>query len=276
MVNQTVRDIDQLLDRVKSYNADADLSIVRKAYEFSAKVHEGQRRRSGEPYLQHPIAVAGVLTSLRTDVTAIVAALLHDTLEDTVATPEELESEFGKDVMHLVDGVTKIGKITFKSHEEKQAENFRKMLLSMADDIRVVLIKLADRLHNMRTLEHLSSAKRQAIAEETLEIYAPLANRLGIGWIKNELEDLCLKYLKPDAYAMLKLRVAKRDEDRQAYILEVAEQVKAALADNGLTCEVQGRPKHLFGIYQKMERQSISFEEVYDLTAIRVISDTKM
>ena len=176
------------------------LGIVRKAYEFSAKVHEGQRRRSGEPYLQHPIAVAGVLTSLKTDVTAIVAALLHDTLEDTVATPEELESEFGKDVVHLVDGVTKIGKITFKSHEEKQAENFRKMLLSMADDIRVVLIKLADRLHNMRTLEHLSPAKRQAIAEETLEIYAPLANRLGIGWIKNELEDLCLKHLKPDVY----------------------------------------------------------------------------
>ena len=157
MPNQTVMDIDQLLDRLKSYNAEADLAVVRKAYEFSAKVHEGQRRRSGEPYLQHPIAVAGVLTSLKTDVTAIVAALLHDTLEDTMATPEELESEFGKDVVHLVDGVTKIGKITFKSHEEKQAENFRKMLLSMADDIRVVLIKLADRLHNMRTLEHLSA-----------------------------------------------------------------------------------------------------------------------
>ena len=159
MPNQTVMDIDQLLDRLKSYNAEADLGVVRKAYEFSAKAHEGQRRRSGEPYLQHPIAVAGVLTSLKTDVTAIVAALLHDTLEDTMATPEELESEFGKDVVHLVDGVTKIGKITFKSHEEKQAENFRKMLLSMADDIRVVLIKLADRLHNMRTLEHFELAK---------------------------------------------------------------------------------------------------------------------
>ncbi|MDF2460091.1 MAG: relA [Nitrospira sp.] len=276
MVNQTVRDIDQLLDRVKSYNAEADLNMVRKAYEFSAKVHEGQRRRSGEPYLQHPIAVAGVLTFLRTDVTAIVAALLHDTLEDTVATPEELESEFGKDVVHLVDGVTKIGKITFKSHEEKQAENFRKMLLSMADDIRVVLIKLADRLHNMRTLEHLSPAKRHAIAEETLEIYAPLANRLGIGWIKNELEDLCLKHLKPDVYEVLRTRVAKRDEDRQQYIQEVIELVTKALQDHGLPGQVYGRPKHLYGIYQKMNKQSISFEEVYDLTALRIVTDTKM
>ncbi|HXT67470.1 MAG TPA: HD domain-containing protein, partial [Nitrospiraceae bacterium] len=152
MPYETVTELDQLLDRIKSYYADADLGLVRKAYEFSAKAHVGQLRLSGEPYVQHPIAVAGVLTSLKTDVTAIVAALLHDTLEDTVATPDELEREFGKDVVHLVDGVTKIGKITFRSYEEKQAENFRKMVLSMADDIRVVLIKLADRLHNMRTL----------------------------------------------------------------------------------------------------------------------------
>lgn len=276
MPNQTVIDIDQLLDRVRSYNTDADLEIVRKAYEFSAKAHEGQVRRSGEPYLQHPIAVAGVLTALKTDVTAIVAALLHDTLEDTVATPAELEKEFGKDVVHLVDGVTKIGKITFRSHEEKQAENFRKMLLSMADDIRVVLIKLADRLHNMRTLEHLNTTKRQAIGQETLEIYAPLANRLGIGWIKNELEDLCLKHLKPDVYEMLRSRVAKRDEDRQQYIQEVIELVKKAMQENGLPGEVYGRPKHLYGIYQKMNKQSISFEEVYDLTALRIVTDTKM
>jgi guanosine-3',5'-bis(diphosphate) 3'-pyrophosphohydrolase len=276
MPNQTVMDIDQLLDRVKSYNADADLGIVRKAYDFSAKAHQGQRRRSGEPYLQHPIAVAGVLTSLKTDVTAIVAALLHDTLEDTVATSEELEKEFGKDVVHLVDGVTKIGKITFKSYEEKQAENFRKMLLSMADDIRVVLIKLADRLHNMRTLEHLGSAKRQSIAEETLEIYAPLANRLGIGWIKNELEDLCLKHSKPDVYEQLRTRVAKRDEDRQQYIQEVIQLVTKAMQEHALPGQVYGRPKHLYGIYQKMNKQSISFEEVYDLTALRIVTDTKM
>ena len=276
MVYETVTDLDQLLDRIKSYAVDADLGLVRKAYEFSAKAHEGQRRRSGEPYLQHPIAVAGVLTSLKTDVTAIVAGLLHDTLEDTVATAAELEQAFGKDVLHLVDGVTKIGKITFRSYEEKQAENFRKMLLSMADDIRVVLIKFADRLHNMRTLEHLGAAKRQEIAQETLEIYAPLANRLGIGWVKNELEDLCLKHLKPDIYEMLRICVAKRDEDRQQYIDEVSQLVQKAMRENGLAGEVYGRPKHLYGIYQKMNKQSITFEEVYDLTALRIVTDLKM
>jgi GTP diphosphokinase / guanosine-3',5'-bis(diphosphate) 3'-diphosphatase len=276
MVYETVTDLDQLLDRVKSYHAEADLGMVRRAYEFSAKAHEGQLRRSGEPYLQHLIAVAGVLTSLKTDVTAIVAGLLHDTLEDTLATPDELEKAFGKEVVHLVDGVTKIGKITYRNYEEKQAENFRKMVLSMADDIRVVLIKLADRLHNMRTLEHLGKAKRQEIAQETLEIYAPLANRLGIGWIKNELEDLCLKHLKPDAYETLRVRVAKRDEDRQQYIEEVILLVNRAMRENGLPGEVYGRPKHLYGIYQKMNKQSITFEEVYDLTALRIVTDTKM
>jgi len=276
MPTDTITDLDQLIAKVRTYNPEADIDLVNRAYAFSAKAHEGQTRRSGEPYLQHPLAVAGVLTSLRSDVPAIVAGLLHDTLEDTLTTPETLEREFGKDVARLVDGVTKIGKIQFRNHEEKQAENFRKMVLSMADDIRVILIKLADRLHNMRTLEHLQEAKRQQIAQETLEIYAPLANRLGIGWMKNELEDLCLKYLKPDAYAMLKLRVAKRDEERQQYIEEVVRVVKQALAEAGVQGEVQGRPKHLYGIYQKMERQSISFEEVYDLTAIRIITDTKM
>ncbi|MBS0154175.1 MAG: bifunctional (p)ppGpp synthetase/guanosine-3',5'-bis(diphosphate) 3'-pyrophosphohydrolase [Nitrospira sp.] len=276
MKYETVTNIDQLLERVQSYQPDADLEMVRKAYEFSAKAHEGQVRRSGEPYVKHPIAVAGVLTSLKTDVTAIVAGLLHDTLEDTVATAGELEREFGKDVVHLVDGVTKIGKITFKSSEEKQAENFRKMVLSMADDIRVVIIKLADRLHNMRTLEHLSEKKRLEIAQETLEIYAPLANRIGVGWVKNELEDLCLKHLKPDVYEMLRVRVAKRDEDRQQYIQEVRELVENALAEHGLSGAVYGRPKHLYGVYQKMNKQSISFEEVYDLTALRIITDTKM
>jgi GTP pyrophosphokinase len=276
MPYETITDLDQLINRVRSYNPDADVDLVCRAYEFSAKAHEGQIRQSGEPYLQHPLAVAGVLTSLRSDVPAIVAGLLHDTLEDTLATPDILEREFGKDIARLVDGVTKIGKIQFRSYEEKQAENFRKMVLSMADDIRVILIKLADRLHNMRTLDHLHEVKRQQIAQETLEIYAPLANRLGIGWLKNELEDLCLKYLKPDVYATLKLRVAKRDEERQQYINEVIRLVRQALTESGLKGEVQGRPKHLYGIYQKMERQAISFEEVYDLTAIRIITDTKM
>lgn len=276
MPTEPVTNIDELIKRIEGYDPDADTALVRRAYEFSAKAHEGQKRRSGELYLQHPLAVAGVLTSLRSDVTAVVAALLHDTLEDTLVTPEVLVHEFGKDVLRLVDGVSKIGKVQFRSYEEKQAENFRKMVLSMADDIRVVLIKLADRLHNMRTLEYLGEAKRQQIAQETLEIYAPLANRLGVGWMKNELEDLCFKYLKPDAYAWLTTRVAKHDEERQQYIAEVIHLVRKALAEAVLQGEVQGRPKHLYGIYQKMERQAISFEEVYDLTAIRIITDSKM
>lgn len=276
MMYETVLDIEQVLARLRSYQPDADLGMIRKAYEFSAKAHEGQTRRSGEPYVQHPVAVAGVLSLLKTDVTAVVAGLLHDTLEDTVATADELEREFGKEVVHLVDGVTKIGKITFRSSEEKQAENFRKMVLSMADDIRVVIIKLADRLHNMRTLEHLGEKKRQEISQETLEIYAPLANRIGIGWVKNELEDLCLKHLKPDVYDTLRVSVAKRDEDRQIYIQEVIELVKKAVEENGLLGTVYGRPKHLYGIYQKMKKQAISFDEVYDLTALRIITDSKM
>ncbi|MCP9447713.1 MAG: bifunctional (p)ppGpp synthetase/guanosine-3',5'-bis(diphosphate) 3'-pyrophosphohydrolase [Nitrospira sp.] len=276
MVYETVTDIDQVIARVRNYQPEANLDLILKAYEFSAKAHEGQRRRSGEPYVKHPVAVAGILSLLKTDVTTVVAGLLHDTLEDTVATAQELERTFGKDVVRLVDGVTKIGKITFRSSEEKQAENFRKMVLSMADDIRVVIIKLADRLHNMRTLEHLSEKRRMEIAEETLEIYAPLANRIGIGWIKNELEDLCLKHLKPDVYETLRVSVAKRDEDRQIYIQEVIELVKKAMAENGLVGTVYGRPKHLYGIYQKMKKQSISFEEVYDLTALRIITDSKM
>ncbi|MFM7842017.1 MAG: HD domain-containing protein, partial [Nitrospira sp.] len=203
MPNETVTDLNQLISRMQSYNPHADVELVRRAYVFSEKAHAGQTRRSGEPYLQHPLAVAGVLTALRSDVTAVAAGLLHDTLEDTLATPAELEKEFGKDVVRLVDGVTKIGKIPFRNYEEKQAVNFRKMVLSMADDTRVVLIKLADWLHNMRTLEHLHETKRREIAQETLEIYAPLASRLGIGWMKNELEDLCLEALKPDVFAEL-------------------------------------------------------------------------
>ncbi|MBM4120809.1 MAG: bifunctional (p)ppGpp synthetase/guanosine-3',5'-bis(diphosphate) 3'-pyrophosphohydrolase [Nitrospira sp.] len=276
MPNETVTDLNQLISRMQSYNPHADVELVRRAYAFSEKAHAGQTRRSGEPYLQHPLAVAGVLTALRSDVTAVAAGLLHDTLEDTLATPAELEKEFGKDVVHLVDGVTKIGKIPFRNYEEKQAENFRKMVLSMADDTRVVLIKLADRLHNMRTLEHLHETKRREIAQETLEIYAPLASRLGIGWMKNELEDLCLEALKPDVFAELKMRVAKRDEERQQYIADVTTLVKQALTESGLKGEVQGRPKHLYGIFQKMERQAVSLDEVYDLAAARIITDTKM
>jgi GTP pyrophosphokinase len=276
MPYDTVTDINALITRLQSYYADADVNLIRKAYDYSAKAHEGQTRKSGEPYLHHPLAVAGILTALKGDEHAIVAGLLHDTLEDTLATHQELERQFGKEIVRLVEGVTKIGKIPFKNYEEKQAENFRKMVLSMADDIRVVLVKLADRLHNMRTLQHHRATKQQEIAQETLEIYAPLANRLGIGWLKNELEDLCLRHLKPDVYEMLVQKVAKRDEDRQQYIQEVVQVVKQALDEAALPGEVHGRPKHLYGIYQKMQKQSISFEEVYDLTGIRILTDTKM
>jgi GTP diphosphokinase / guanosine-3',5'-bis(diphosphate) 3'-diphosphatase len=269
-------DIDGLIEKVRGYNPEAQVDLLRRAYAFSAKAHEGQLRRSGEPYLAHPLAVAQILTVLKLDVPAIVAGLLHDTVEDTICTQEQVQEEFGKDIAQLVNGVTKIGKIHFKNYEEKQAENFRKMLISMADDIRVILIKLADRLHNMRTLEPLDPVQQKKIAQETIEIYAPLANRLGIGWMRAELEDLCFKTLKPDVYAALAERVAKRVEEREEYIRDVVGIVKAKIAEHGLVGEVGGRPKHLYSVYQKMEAQEISFEEIYDLTAIRIITDTQM
>ena len=269
-------DIEQLMEQVVAYHPEADTSLIRRAYEYSVKAHEGQMRQTGEPYVQHPLAVAGILTFLKLDVPAIAAGLLHDTLEDTVATQEELEKEFGRDVARLVDGVTKIGQIPFKSYEEKQAENFRKMVLSMADDIRVVFIKLADRLHNMQTLEGLSDEKRRIISQETMEIYAPLANRLGMSWIKQELEDLCFQYLQPEACALLKVRLAKKDEEREAFIQSLIHIAQNALAEAGLPGHIDGRPKHLYSIYQKMERRSVSFDEIYDLTAIRIVTDTKM
>ncbi|MCA9457418.1 MAG: bifunctional (p)ppGpp synthetase/guanosine-3',5'-bis(diphosphate) 3'-pyrophosphohydrolase, partial [Nitrospira sp.] len=269
-------DIVQLMDQVKAYYPEADTDFIKRAYDYSAKAHEGQTRRTGEPYVQHPLAVAGILTFLKLDVPAIVAGLLHDTLEDTVATRAELEKEFGSDVARLVEGVTKIGQIPFKTDAEKQAENFRKMVLSMADDIRVVFIKLADRLHNMQTLEALSDEKRKKIAQETMEIYAPLANRLGMSWIKQQLEDLCFQYLEPDAWSHLKLRLAKKDEERQEYIQSLIHLAQQALLDAGLPGQIDGRPKHLFSIYQKMERRSVSFDEIFDLTAVRIVTDTKM
>jgi len=269
-------DIEQLMDQVLAYYPEADTGLIRRAYDYSARAHKGQIRQTGEPYVLHPLAVAGVLTYLKLDVPAIAAGLLHDTLEDTLATRAELEQEFGADVARLVEGVTKIGQIPFKTYEEKQAENFRKMVLSMADDIRVVFIKLADRLHNMQTLEALSDVKQKQIAQETIEIYAPLANRLGMSWIKQELEDLCFQYLQPDSYSLLKLRLAKKDGARQEYIQALIQLTQKALTEAGLAGQVEGRPKHLYSIYQKMERRSVSFDEIYDLTAIRIVTDSKI
>ena len=268
--------IEDVIDRVRAYHPAADVDLLQRAYEFSARAHEGQQRLSGEPYLQHPLAVASVLCALRLDVPPIAAGLLHDVIEDTVCTFERLEEEFGEEIARLVDGVTKIGKVEFKSDEEKQAENFRKMLLSMADDIRVIIIKLADRLHNMQTLRHLDAVRKAAIARETLEIYAPLANRLGIGWIKIALEDLCLKSLQPEKYELLRNKVAKRLQEREAYVDEVTAFVRQKLVEHEINADMKGRPKHLYSIYEKMEKQGIAFDEVYDLTAIRVTTDTRI
>lgn len=268
--------IDDIIGQIVQYNPQADLGLVHKAFDMAQSAHEGQLRKSGEPYLKHPLAVAGILTRLKLDVYSIVSGLLHDTLEDTRFTREQIQQHFGSEVARLVDGVTKIGKIEFKSYEEKQAENFRKMILSMAEDIRVILVKLADRLHNMRTLASLPDYKQKRIAQETLEIYAPLANRLGIGWMKSELEDLCFRYLEPEIYFDLVSKLARKQDERELYIREVVEVVKKNLKEYDLTGEVVGRPKHLYGIYQKMLKQGIPFEEVYDLLAVRIITDTKI
>lgn len=268
--------VDELIRQVKGYSPSAETQLIREAYDFASSAHEGQKRESGEPYLHHPLRVAEIITHLKLDVPSIAAGLLHDTMEDTGFSMTDLEKRFGKEITHLVDGVTKIGKIEFKTLEEKQAENFRKMILSMSEDIRVILIKLADRLHNMRTLEPLPESKQRRIAQETLEIYAPLANRLGIGWMKTELEDLCFRYLQSETHDNLVKKVSKRQEEREKYVQEVIKIIKKNLAEYGLKGEVVGRPKHIYSIYQKMEKQRIPFEEVYDLAAVRIITDIKM
>ena len=266
--------LDDILERVQSYNPQADLDLIRKAYVFSAKVHQGQLRSSGEPYLIHPLEVAGILALLRLDTPSIVTGLLHDTVEDTLATLEEIRSYFGEEVVELVDGVTKISKIQFASAEERQAENFRKVLLAMSKDSRVILIKLADRLHNMRTLEHLPSDRREAIAKETLEIYAPMAHRLGISWMRVELEDLAFKFLKPEHYARLKEGLQRRVQEREKYVEEVRTLIVQKLKEYGLEAEVQGRPKHLYGVYRKVQAQNVSIDELHDLIAFRIVVET--
>lgn len=266
--------INELVDRVLQYQPGADVDRLREAYQFSSAVHEGQKRLSGEPYLIHPVAVAGVLADLKLDLPSIIGGLLHDTVEDTLATLPEIEKSFGKEIATLVDGVTKLSRVNFTSREEKQAENFRKMILAMARDIRVVLIKLADRTHNMRTLQYLAPNKRQLIAQETLDIYAPIAHRLGIYWIKSELEDLALKHLRPEIYAQLKGDVAQKKKHREKYTAEVISRLGKTLAEEGIDAEVSGRPKHFYSIFKKMENQSLDFDQVHDLVAFRIVVDT--
>ncbi len=265
--------LETICNRVLSYYPDAKLDLIHKAYHFSAKAHQHQLRSSGEPYMIHPTEVAQTLANLNLDISSIVTGLLHDTVEDTHATLIEIENEFGKNIAELVDGVTKLSQITFKTSEEKQAENFRKMILAMAKDIRVILIKLADRLNNMQTLEHHLLHKQKIISQETLDIYAPIANRLGISWIKLELEDLCLRYLHPDVYYKLAQKVSKTKYDREKHIEEVTKIIDGQLREYEIHAQVTGRAKHFYSIFKKMERRQVEYEQIFDIIAFRIIVD---
>ncbi len=267
--------ITDIIDKIIENNPDAELDLVDRAYIYSAQVHDGQVRLSGEPYLSHPLEVAGILADMKLDVVSVAAALLHDVIEDTHATKEEIESMFGKDVALIVDGVTKLSKMAFKSSQERQAENFRKMILAMANDIRVIFIKLADRLHNIRTLQfHKLEDRKRKIAQETVDIYAPLAARLGIYWIKKELEDTSFMYIMPDEYEKIKGMVNKDRIEREVYVENIKSKINEKMAQVGLTCEVQGRYKQYWSIYSKMKAQNLTFEDVHDLVAFRLILDT--
>jgi GTP pyrophosphokinase len=267
--------ITDILDKVAEYSPEADLSLIERAYIYSARVHEGQVRLSGEPYLSHPLEVSGILADMNLDEISVTAGLLHDVLEDTAATPEEIEKIFGPEVLHIVSGVTKLSKLRLSSSEARQAESIRKMLLAMADDIRVILIKLADRLHNMRTLQYHSSEKKKInIARETMDIYAPISARLGIYWIKKELEDASFKYMLPDEYERISNLVAKDQVEREKYVETVKKYILKKMEEANLTCEVLGRNKNYYSIYHKMMSQNLAFEDVYDIIAFRIILDT--
>jgi len=262
----------QLLDKVAANRPQDDLEIIRKAYDFSLVHHAGQTRASGEPFLTHPLEVSLVLADMKLDSTAIAAGLLHDAIEDTPVTHDDVRREFGDQVAHIVEGVTKIGKIGLASREERQAENVRKMVLAMVDDIRVVLIKLADRLHNMRTLQHLPEDRRQSIARETLEIYAPLAHRLGMGKVRGELEDLSFRYVDPIGYEQVHKSVEARRKSGEAFLARMIKVLQQKLKENGVEARVESRIKRLYSIHQKLLRQRIAVDQVYDLLAVRIIT----
>src|SRR5271163_3583910 len=268
----TLTKFRELMKRIEENRPQDDLSIVKKAYDYSLKYHEGQMRASGEPYLVHPLEVALVLAEMKMGPVAIAAGLLHDSVEDTSVTIVDIRKEFGEQVAHIVEGVTKISKIDFATREEQQAENLRKMMLAMVDDIRVVLIKLADRLHNMRTLEHLTPERQQKIAKETLEIYGPIAHRLGMGKIRGELEDLGFRYLDPLTYEQVRDAVEARRKQGEQFLARVEQTLRDKLKEAGITAEVESRIKRLYSIHKKLVRQKISVEQVYDLYAMRVIT----
>jgi len=266
--------LQTLIEEIPKYQPAADLGLLERAYRFSEQSHQGQQRASGEPYLSHPLEVAGLLVNFKMDVTTVTAGLLHDVLEDTKATKGDLQREFGAEIAELVDGVTKIGKLAFSSREERQAENFRKMLVAMARDLRVLMIKLADRLHNMRTLQYLPTEKARKIAQETLDIYAPLAHRLGMAKVKAELEDLALRVLHQEDYQELMRRVAKRRLEREVEINNLISVLHEKLGEVGIDSKIAGRPKHFYSIWKKMHEGGREFDEIYDLTAVRVLTNT--
>lgn len=266
--------LDELLDAVAAVNPNADSAAIVRAYEFSARMHAEQKRRSGEPYVTHPLSVALIIAKLKLDTASVITGLLHDVVEDTAASLQEVAALFGDEVATLVDGATKVSRLSFQSRQEKQAENFRKMIIAMTRDIRVVLIKLADRLHNMRTLSHLPPEQQREVARETLEIYAAIAHRLGIYWLKSELEDIAFRYLNPPAYDALEAMVAKTRVARKEYVEAVVELLKRRLAESGLEAEITGRPKSFYSIHCKMREEGLSFDEVYDAIAFRVIVGT--
>ncbi|MGN0812194.1 MAG: RelA/SpoT family protein [Candidatus Coproplasma sp.] len=260
-----------VIDKINDNYSDDEHEFLIKAYRYAEKMHESQKRASGEPYFTHPCAVAEILIDLGLDAPTVAAAFLHDVIEDTPATPDDIKREFGEEVYHLVDGVTKLDKIKFQSHEEEDAENFRKIFVAMAKDVRVIIIKLADRLHNMRSLNYLSNERQQRIARETLDIFTPLAGRLGISQVKCELEDLCLKYLDPEAYEYLVTNIHQKLEERQQFVDTVVTQLKKMLEDHDIQGDVVGRPKHFYSIYRKMKNKGLTLDQIYDLTAVRVI-----
>ena len=265
---------EEIAETVSLHHPGADLDVLRRAYVFSAVAHKGQVRASGEPYLSHPLEVASILASWRLDPICVAVGLLHDALEDTLATPQEIEEKFGPVVLHIVEGLTKISQISFSSLEERQAESFRKLLLAMVDDVRVILVKLADRLHNMRTLQHLPEEKRLRISEETMEIYAALAGRLGMSRIKNELEDLAFQHLEPEAYKELTKRVEARRAEAVALISRMSATILGLITKAHIEARIDGRVKRLFSIHQKLIRQKIDLDELYDFIALRVVVKT--
>ncbi|MFZ0922091.1 MAG: HD domain-containing protein, partial [Candidatus Acidiferrales bacterium] len=265
----------ELMDKVRRNRPGDDLDLLRRAYDFASEQHRSQHRESGDLYLSHPLAVAGVLADMKLDVTTLCAALLHDIVEDTRIPIEKITEMFGADVARVVSGATKISRIDLLAPEARQAENVRKMLLAMVNDVRVILVKLADRLHNMRTLEYLATDRQERIARETLEIYAPVANRLGMGLIRGELEDLAFRYLEPSAFFELQKKVISKHKIQEKFLHEVQDAIRKKMVENGIPAEVEGRTKGLFSLHQKMLRQQRSIDQVYDLMAVRVITDTE-